>query len=84
MRIVTGIFGLALVAIVLADAFQTVIAARHAQKIPAFTSMLYRVSWRLFAAAAGRIASRRRRERYLGVYGPLSLLMLLGCLAAGR
>ena len=78
MHIVTGIVGLALVAIVLTDAFQTVIVARHGQKVPGITRIFYRLSWSLFAAAAARIASRRYRERYLGIYGPLSLLMLLG------
>jgi hypothetical protein len=83
MRILTGIFGVGLLAIVLADAFQTVIVARHAQKIPALTRMFYQVSWTLFAAAVDRIASRARRERSLGIYGPFSLLMLLGLWAFG-
>src|SRR6516162_5380516 len=83
MHIATGILGFALVAIVLADAFQTVIVARHGPKIPAITRIFYRVSWSLFAAAAARIPSKRRRETFLGVYGPLSLLMLLGLWALG-
>src|SRR5215472_14865685 len=83
MNIATGILGFALVAIVLADAFQTVIVARHGPKIPAITRIFYGVSWSLFAVAAARIPSKRRRERFLGVYGPLSLLMLLGLWALG-
>jgi hypothetical protein len=83
MHIVTGIFGLALVAIVVADAFQTVIVARHAQKISPLRHMFYRLSWSLFAAAAGCIGSSQHRERCLGIYGPLSLLMLLGFWALG-
>lgn len=83
MRIATAIFGFVLTAIVLADAFQTVVVARHALKIPGLTRMFYRLSWGLFAAAATPIASRERRERYLGIYGPLSLLVLLGFWALG-
>ncbi len=83
MRIVIGIFGLALVAIVLADAFQTVIVARHAQRVPVLTRRFYQLSWSLFAAAAQRIASKHQRESFLGVYGPLSLLMLLALWALG-
>jgi hypothetical protein len=83
MHIVTGTVGLALVAIVLADAFQTVIVARQGQKIPAITRVFYRLSWSLFTTVAARIAPRRYRERYLGIYGPLSLLMLLGFWALG-
>jgi len=59
MHIVIGTVGLALVAIILADAFQTVIVARHGQKIPAITRMFYRLSWSLFTTVAARIASRR-------------------------
>jgi hypothetical protein len=83
MRILTGIFGVAFLTIVLADAFQTVIVARHAQRIPALTRMFYQLTWTVFAAAAGSISSRVRRERYLGIYGPFSLLMLLGLWALG-
>lgn len=83
MRMLTGIIGFVLLAIVLADALHTVIVARHAQKLSGLTRMFYRLSWALFAAAAGYIASRGRRETYLGVYGPLSLLMLVGFWALG-
>jgi len=83
MRILTGIFGFILLALVLADALQTVIVARHAHNIAWLTSVFYRLSWSLFRAAAGCIASKARRERYLGVYGPFSLLMLLSLWALG-
>ncbi|SEE16591.1 hypothetical protein SAMN05519104_5377 [Rhizobiales bacterium GAS188] len=82
MRELSAIFGFGLLAIVVADAFQTVIVARHSQKMPGVTRMLYQLSWIPFAAAARLIKSEGRREKYLGIYGPLSLLMLLSFWAA--
>ena len=77
MRALTGIFGFILLAIVLADAIETVVVARHAHKLPRITRLFYRASWAPYAAIARLIRPGRRRERYLGLYGPLSLLMLL-------
>lgn len=83
MRALTVLFGLAPLAIVVADAFQTVIVARHAQKLPAITRALFRLTWVPVAAAARLVKSNNRRENYLGFYGPLSLLLLLGFWASG-
>jgi hypothetical protein len=83
MRVPIGVFGLVLLAIVLADAVGTVVVARHAQSLPLITRLAYRASWAPYAAIARLIGPKSRRERYLGVYGPLSLLMLLGLWAAG-
>ena len=83
MRTLTGIFGLVLGATMVADAFQTVIVARHAQNLPVITRLFFRVSWVLVAGAAGLVKSESRRDKYLGIYGPLSLLLLLGFWALG-
>ena len=78
MRTLAGIFGLVLLAIVLADAIATVVVARHALRMPRLTQLFYRASWAPYAAVARLMPSGSGRERYLGAYGPLSLLMLLG------
>ena len=78
MRAPIGIFGLVLLAIVLADAIATVVVARHAMRMPRLTQLFYRASWAPYAAVARLMPSGNGRERYLGAYGPLSLLMLLG------
>lgn len=83
MRLVVGILGLALLAVVIADAFQTIVVARRAQSLPRATRLFYRLTWGPFAAVARRIRSGVRRENYLSIYGPLSLLMLLACWALG-
>ena len=77
MHMLTGIFGLVLLATALADAIKTVVVARHAHNLPFVTRLFYRASWAPYAAVARLIRSERRRENYLGLYGPISLLLLL-------
>jgi hypothetical protein len=78
MRILTGILGLVLLAVILGDAIQTVVVARHALRMPRITRLFYRASWAPYAAIGRLLHAGNGRERYLGAYGPLSLLMLLG------
>jgi hypothetical protein len=81
MQLILGFFGLALLVIVITDAFQTIVAARRVQNLPSATRIFYRLSWALFSGVARRIKSDVRRENCLCVYGPLSLLLLLACWA---
>lgn len=83
MRVLAGVLGFVVLAMVIADAFQTVVVARHAQKLPAMTRVFYRSSWIPFASIARLARSGELRERVLGLYGPLSLLILLVLWAVG-
>src|SRR6516225_10737729 len=78
MHVAAGVLGLALIAFAVADAFQTVVVARHVWRLSELTRIFYRLTWTPFAALVRLLGSERRRDRYLGVYGPLSLLLLLG------
>ncbi len=82
MQLILGFLGLALLVIVMTDAFQTIVAARRVQNLPRATRVFYRLSWALFSGVARRIKSDVRRENFLSVYGPLSLLLLLACWAS--
>ena len=77
MHVLTGIFGFVLLATALADAIKTVVVARHAHNLPRITRLFFHASWAPYAAVARLIRSERRRENYLGLYGPISLLLLL-------
>lgn len=83
MRVLAGVLGFVVLATVIADAFQTVVVARHAQKLPAMTRVFYRSSWIPFVSIARLARSGELRERVLGLYGPLSLLILLVLWAVG-
>jgi hypothetical protein len=80
MSIVAGIL---LIAIVLLDAFETVVLPRRVTRSFRLTALFYRTTWRPWAALARLISSPRRRESYLGYFGPLSLIVLLAFWAAG-
>jgi hypothetical protein len=56
--------------------------ARRAQPIFRITRLFYQFTWAPVAAAGRHIRSGERRERFLSLYGPLSLLVLLGSWAS--
>lgn len=82
-HVIAAVVGLGLGMIALADAFQTVVVARHAQSLPTLTHRFYQLTWIPVAGTARLMRSERRRDRYLGLYGPLSLLLLLALWAGG-
>ena len=75
--------GLLLIAIVLWDAFETVLVPRRIGRRVRLTRYFYIVSWRSCRLLASRIRRPQRREALLAFFGPSSLLMLLVCWAAG-
>jgi hypothetical protein len=79
---VAGIAGLALVALVLLDAFETIVLPRRMTRRWRITVAVVRVSWWLYRGAARSIESPRRRERVLSYYGPASLLLTITCWVA--
>ena len=81
MRIVVAIVGLLLVVTVLWDAFETIILPRRVSRQFRLTRLFYRYTWMAWSYAARR--GKRRRDTYLSLYGPLSLLVLLGVWAIG-
>src|ERR1700750_121800 len=75
--------GLLLILIVLWDAFETMILPRRVTRRVRLTSLFYRSLWLPWSGLTQRLASRKQREKYLGLFGPLSLIFLLGFWAAG-
>ncbi|PYX88046.1 MAG: two pore domain potassium channel family protein, partial [Acidobacteria bacterium] len=82
MRLITGLVGMTLLLVVLWDAFETIILPRRISGRFRLTRAFYRLTWRPWRATAGLLIGRRR-EAFLGFYGPLSLLGLLGLWAVG-
>src|SRR5438067_8016767 len=83
MRLLAAIAGCLMVGLVLADAFNTLILARRTARSFHLTRAFYWITWPTFAAVARRVKSGRKREGILGVYGPLSLVLIMGIWAAG-
>ncbi len=72
-----------LIGVVLWDAFEAIVLPRRVTRRWRLARLFYRSTWTIWSAVARRIVSRNRRESYLGVYGPISLLFLLALWAAG-
>ena len=83
MRWLAAVASGAVLALVLWDAFETVVVPRRVSRRLRLTRIFYRATWHPFAAGARRIRSVKRRESVLSVYGPLSLLLLLAVWAVG-
>lgn len=75
--------GAALVLIILWDAFETILVPRRIGRRIRLTRYFYVFSWRAWRAVALLVRKPSRREALLGFYGPLSLIVLLFCWAAG-
>src|SRR5439155_1663623 len=75
MRWIGGVGGVVLLAVVLWDAFETIILPRRVSGRIRLTKMFYRYTWAPWRAAAGLLTGRRR-DAFLSFYGPLSLIAL--------
>jgi hypothetical protein len=82
---VPGVFiaGVALFLIVLWDAFEAIILPRRVTRKFRLTRFYYLFTWRSWKFYARLIPSRKTRETFLGFFGPISLLFLIGVWAIG-
>jgi hypothetical protein len=71
------VFGIVLVALVLWDTFETMILPRNVTSTVRLPYFVNRVLWRGWRNAVRSLVGSRRHERYLGFYGPLSVLIML-------
>lgn len=83
MRYIVAAFGFALVSTMLWDAFETIILPRRVTRRFRFARFFFRFTWRLRSLVSHRIRDYEWRETYLSIFGPLSLILLLGVWATG-
>src|SRR6267143_466489 len=83
MHVWATIVGAVIVFTILLDAFETIVLPRRVQRGFRLTGLFYRYTWRPWARAAQYIRKASRRENFLGYFGPLSLIVLLGFWAIG-
>ncbi len=82
-HIVAVAFGIAIIWMVLLDAFETVVLPRRVLRNFKLTAYFYRRTWIPWRGIARRIKKPSRQQNFLGYFGPLSLILLLGFWAAG-
>lgn len=82
---VPGVFvlGVAIFLIVIWDAFEAVILPRRVTRKFRFTRLFYHLSWRMWRFFISFVKAPKRRETFLGFYGPISLLVLVAIWAVG-
>jgi hypothetical protein len=83
MFILLGVLGVALILIVLGDAFETIVLPRRVTRQISLARLFYQYTWLSWSGAVRSIFSGKRQETYLSWYGPLSLLLLLILWATG-
>jgi hypothetical protein len=77
VRILVVIAGCLIVFIILGDAFETIILPRRVSRKVRLTRLFYIGAWTLLSKITQRMRPGKKRERYLGFFGPLSLVLLL-------
>jgi Ion channel len=83
MRYIIAIIGFVPATMMLWDAFEVIILPRRVTQRFRFSKFFYRSTWLLRSVVAELITGDKGRESYLSIFGPLSLLLLLGVWATG-
>lgn len=83
MRSLILIAGLLLIGLILWDAFETVVLPRRVTRRLRLTSLYFEGLWGVWSTLARLLRNPRRRDSFLSLFGPFSMILLLGTWAAG-
>jgi hypothetical protein len=75
--------GLGLIVLSLRDAFETVILPRSIARLVRLSRIINVLIWRPWAMLGARASTDPRRERFLSMYGPFSIILMLAIWASG-
>jgi len=82
LHVFVAIVGGLLIAVVLWETFETLVLPRRVDRRLRLTRIYFRSFWHMWSSV-GRRSSGPRREKYLSVFAPLSLLFLFALWAIG-
>jgi hypothetical protein len=83
MWIFLTLISVALIVVVLVDAFEAMVQPRRVTRRYRLTRLYYRTVWTAWRGVARRLPPGKKREAFLSVFGPLSLLALFVVWFAG-
>ncbi len=76
MAYLGALLALLVLAVTLLDGFETIILPRRVSRLLRPSRLYYRGAWTLWRLVAGRLPHGKRRDYFMSVFGPLSLLTL--------
>jgi hypothetical protein len=77
MKVLAVIAGIILISTMLEDSFETIVLPRRVSRRFRLSRFFYASTWMLWSSIARKIRPGNRREFYLSIYGPASLIVLL-------
>jgi hypothetical protein len=83
MVVLAFLAGLLLLAVIVQDAFEVMLLPRRVVRRWRLMRGYFRSTWAIWAGIGRAFGDGARRERFLSIYGPLSILLLFGIWAAG-
>lgn len=83
ISVVTALICASLIAAILHDAFEVMLLPRRVKSKTRIVRYFFKGTWSFWSATGSKISSEDRRHNFLGLYGPLSLVLLLVVWAAG-
>ena len=87
IRVIVAVAAACLLILILQDAFEVMLLPRRVRRRLRLTRFYFSVTWAAWSVLALRLPSGERRERFLGVFGALSMVVLFamwaGTLIAG-
>ncbi len=83
MHLLVGLASVAVILLILFDAFEATLQPRRVTHRFRFTRLFYRNAWGVCRALAQMFRLPKRREAFLSLFGPLSLLVLFCLWATG-
>lgn len=82
IAVLAALAGVALLLIVLQDAFEVMLLPRRVQRNLRFMRLYFRAIWAVWSGLAARLPAGARRERFLSVFGALSMVLLFAIWAS--
>ncbi|HEX4144822.1 MAG TPA: potassium channel family protein [Pirellulales bacterium] len=83
MHLLVGVASAVVILLILADAFEAMLQPRRVTHRFRFTRLFYRNAWTICRVLAQKFRRPQRREAFLSLFGPLSLLVLFSCWGFG-
>jgi nitrate reductase NapE component len=80
---IATVAGLMLLALIYQDAFEVMLLPRRVSRRWRLVRLYFRGTWAVWAAFGRRMKSEARRERFLSIFGALSMMCLFGLWSVG-